>query len=163
MSSGGTVGARAAVRAASEWSGGHARAIVFMRRPDAVKAEMNRRGTPIASLIALPEVLRRSPEGPSAHLPISMLLLLDSADTLRLFQAKQKLHLQLAEEVATWPAGRVKMTVQPGRGNFRAVEIAYGGEQLIIATPWRGGGTQAALKLIEASTSFSPANPHLAL
>jgi hypothetical protein len=157
MSSGGTVGARAAVRAASEWNEGSARAIVLLRRPDAVKTEMNRRGTPLASLIGLPEALRRPPEGPSAHLPTWMLLLLDSADTLRLFEAKQKLHLHLGEEVATWPAGLAKMTVQPGRGNFRAVEIAYGGEQLVVAAPWRGGGAQSALGLIEGSTSFSRA------
>lgn len=157
MSSQGPVGARAAARAASEWDGGNARAIALLRRPDAVKTEMNRRGTPIASLIALPEALRRPPEGPSAHLPAWMLLLLDSADTLRLFEAKQKLHLHLGEEVATWAAGTVKMTVQPGRGNFRVVEIAYGGERLIVAAPWRGGGVQAALKLIEQSTSFARA------
>ncbi len=157
MSSQGTVGARAAVRAASEWNGGNARAIALLRRPDAVKSEMSRRGTPIASLIGLPEILRLPPEGPSAQLPIWMLLVIDSADTLRLFEAKQRLHLHLGEEVATWPAGTVKMTVHQGRGNFRAVEIAYGGEQLIAAAPWRGGATQAALKLIEESTSFAHA------
>jgi hypothetical protein len=157
MSTQGTVGPRAAVRAASEWNGGNARAVVFLRRPDAVKTEMNRRGTPIASLVGLPEALRRPPEGPSAHLPAAMLLLLDSAEALRLFEAKQKLHLRMGEELATWPAGTVKMTIQPGRGNFRAVAIAYRGEQLVIAAPWRGGGAQAALKLIEQSTSFARA------
>jgi hypothetical protein len=157
MSSQGTVGARAAVRAASEWNEGTARAVAVLRRPDAVKSEMNRRGTPLASLIGLPEALRRPPEGPSAHLPAWMLLLVDSADTVRLFEAKQKLHLHLGEELAAWPPGRAKMTVLPGRGNFRAIEIAYGGERLVVAAPWRGGGTQAALKLIEGATSLSRA------
>lgn len=118
---------------------------------------MNRRGTPLASLIGLPEELRRAPEGASAIMPLSMLLLLDSADTLRLFESNQKLHLHLGQEVGTWPAGEAQMKVLPGRGNFRAVEIAYPGERLLLAAPWRGGGTQAALKLIEEATSLSRA------
>jgi hypothetical protein len=153
----GTVGARATVRAASEWDGGVARAIALLRRPDAVKGEMNRRGTPLASLFGLPEALRRAPEGPSASLPLSMLLLLDTADTMRLFEATQKLHLHLGQEVASWPVGTAEMSVIPGRGNFRVVEILYGGERLIAAAPWRGGGTQAALKLIEESSTLARA------
>ncbi len=148
-----TVGSRATLRAAGEWDGGVARAIALLRRADSVKAEMNRRGTFLASRIGLPEELRRAPEGASATLPTSMLLVLDSADTLRLFAAEQKLHLHLGEEAMSWPAGRASMTVLPGRGNFRAVEISHEGGRLLVAAPWRGSGTQAALELIEQATS----------
>lgn len=151
-----TVGEPAALRAAGEWAGGIAQAIVLLRRPDAVKAEIDRRGTPLASLLGLPEALRRAPEGPGAHLPPRMLLLLDSACALRLFEAEREVELRLGEEVASWRAGTVKMTVQPGRGRFRPVEIAYGGEQLVVAAPWRGGA-QAALRLIEERTGFARA------
>jgi hypothetical protein len=118
-----------------------------------VKGELNRRGTFLASRIALDEPLRRPPEGASATLPPAMLLLLDVSDTLHLFAAKQKLHMHLGEEVMSWRAGEANVTVLPGHGNFRPVEIDYGSEQLLVAAPWRGKGTQAALGLIAQATA----------
>ena len=146
------MGSGATRRAAEEWKGGSARAISLLRRPDVVKSELNRRGTFLASRIALDEPLRRPPEGDTANLPPSMLLVLDFSDTLHLFAAKQKLHLHLGEEVMSWPAGEVEVRVLDGRGNFRPVEIAYARDHLLVAAPWRGSGTQAALKLIEQAT-----------
>jgi hypothetical protein len=146
------VGARATLRAAQEWNGGSARAISLLRRPDVVKSEFNRRGTFLASRIGLGEPLRRPPEGASATLPPSMLLLLDFSDALHLFAANQKLHLHLGEEVMSWGAGAAEVTVLPGHGNFRPVEIDYGSERLLVAAPWRGSGTQAALELIARVT-----------
>jgi hypothetical protein len=146
------IGSKATLRAARELTDSPARAISLLRRPDAVKAELNRRGTFLASRIGLDEPLRRPPEGASATLPISMLLVLDSSNAVRLFAANQKLHLHLDEEVMRWNAGEAEVTVLPGRGNFRAVEIAYAGGQLLVAAPWRGSGTQEALKTFERVT-----------
>jgi hypothetical protein len=131
------------------WSGGSARAISLLRRPDVVKSELNRRGTFLASRVGLDEPLRRAPEGASATLPPSMLLVLDSADALHLFAANQNLHLNIGEEVISWRPGEARVTVLPGHGNFRPVEIAYASDRLLVAAPWRGSGTQAALELIE--------------
>ena len=106
------LGGRAIQKAAAELGGRRALAIALLRRPDAVKAELNRRGTFLASWLGLDEALRRTPEGASAQLPATLLLILDDSGSLRLFEGVQKLHLRLGEELMSWGPGRARVTVR---------------------------------------------------
>lgn len=130
------------------------RAAAWLRRPDFVRRELNRRGTFLASRIALPESLRAEPEGLSATLPGVMLLLLDHANTLRLFEAARRMRgLELGEQLLEWGAGTGGVKVLPGRGNFRAVEIGAEGNRVLVAVQWRSSGQRPALELMERETS----------
>jgi hypothetical protein len=152
---GGSIAGRTAARLAGEWGAQRFGAATVLRRPDALRSELARRGTAMAGRLALDDSLRQPLDGATAALPANTLLLLDDSGALRLFEVTTRwLRFRLGEELKSWPADAARVTILPGRGNFRAVEIDDGAARLLLAAQWRGRNLREALKAVAAATAL---------
>jgi hypothetical protein len=131
---------------------------VVLMRPDMLGDEMESsiatRAAGLAPLVWLAEPLRRPVEGATANLPSRMILRLDGDGALRLLSlAMGKPHPKTSREVARWPAGSARVSLCPGHGLFRPVEIAYDDGRLLLAAPRRTKRQRAGLRIIREATA----------
>lgn len=143
------------LKALGDWNGAAPRAVATLRRPDLVKQELTMRGTGISTRMLLEEQLRRPPEGVTATLPATTMLVLDQEGALHLLEVKQGVRPHAGETLIHWPAGTASVSVRPRRGSgFWAVEIADSQQTLLLAAPCKASsGAKAALKLIEQASA----------
>ena len=131
------------------------RAAVFLRRADYIKLGLNIAAFPFGSLserLTLPPELLEPPNAAVRALPDMQLLVLDQLKTLHLIGLKGWTLSRVDRELMQWPVREVSLTVKPGKGKFRAVEIVSGETELLLAGPW-SDSQREALELIERETA----------
>jgi hypothetical protein len=90
-----------------------------------------------------------------AALPAASLLVLDERAGVHPVGLRDgPFQLRPGETVRSWPGGGVRVAIRPGRDRvFRALELADGELELLVAAPWQSPGQRVALQLIERFAS----------
>ena len=152
-------------RLAGRWSKTPVRAAALVRRPDYLKEgldRVNKKLDPfgIWNLSAprrwLPPELLKPPSAAVRALPDMQLLVLDQLGTLHLIGLKGDI-ARLGRELMQWAVRDVTLTVKPGKGKFRAVEIVSDETELLLVGPWKNDSQREALELIERETASTRA------
>jgi hypothetical protein len=149
------VGARAMLKLARRWGRTPVRAAALVRRVDVVQfAAFVTGGGPFGEWLTLDKDLRQKIEGASLELPAAMLLVLGERNRIHLVALRDgPIFLKAKDEVMSWAANEVEISIKPGRKkNLRLVEIAYGETKLLVAGAWRKAPQRAALELIEETS-----------
>lgn len=134
-----------------------------MRRPDYLKEGVDRvnekldpfgiwRRSVSAPRRWFPPELLEPPSPAVRALPDMQLLVLDLLGTLHLIGLEGDI-ARLGKELMQWPVRDVMLTVKPGKGKFRAVEIVSDETELLLAAPWKNDHQREALELIERETA----------
>jgi hypothetical protein len=145
-------------RLANQWSPGPVRAAALVRQPDYIKFGLDATGVPeLSARLSLPPELRELPNAAVKALPDMQLLVLDQLDTLHLVALRGWTVGRIDRELMRWPVRDVTLTVKPGKGKFRAVEIVSGETKLMLAGPWKNDSQREALELIERETASARA------